>query len=162
MGQRVIGISGSLIWSNPWWNLYLTPMVNFSEVRRAQLAKSTLLNSMMGSWDFFRSFKICLDLLRSVQMLKREWGAKSNRKLPHIFIPSKTRFLSLRRKTCLWAELQPWCLSLQWNICPWAEHSDADESLIPYQYSVSCSKFPYTILFFFFSALNSGTVVQDS
>ena len=23
-------------------------------------------------------------------MLKREWGAKSNRKLPHLFIPSKT------------------------------------------------------------------------
>ena len=23
-------------------------------------------------------------------MLKREWGAESNRKLPHLFIPSKT------------------------------------------------------------------------
>ena len=22
----------------------------------------------------------------------------------------------------LWAELQPWCLSLQWKTCPWAEH----------------------------------------
>ena len=30
------------------------------------------------------------DLLRSVQMLKREWGAESNGKLPHLFIPSKT------------------------------------------------------------------------
>ena len=26
-------------------------------------------------------------------------------------------------KTCLWAELQPWCLCLQWKTCPWAEHS---------------------------------------
>ena len=30
------------------------------------------------------------DVLRSVQMLKREWGAESNRKLPHLFIPSKS------------------------------------------------------------------------
>ena len=33
---------------------------------------------------------IVSDLLRFVQMLKREWGAESNGKLPHIFIPSKT------------------------------------------------------------------------
>ena len=30
------------------------------------------------------------DLLRSVQMLKREWGAEVNRKLPHLSIPRKT------------------------------------------------------------------------
>ena len=30
------------------------------------------------------------DLSMFVQMLKREWGAESNGKLPHIFIPSKT------------------------------------------------------------------------
>ena len=59
--------------------------------------------------------RIFSDLLRSVQMLKREWGEESNGKLPHLFIPSKTAtwFLSLRWKTCLWADLQPWCLSLQ-------------------------------------------------
>ena len=33
---------------------------------------------------------IVSDLLRFVQMLKREWGAESNGKLPHLFIPSKT------------------------------------------------------------------------
>ena len=33
------------------------------------------------------------DLLRSVQMLKREWGAESNEKPPHLFIPSKTATL---------------------------------------------------------------------
>ena len=33
------------------------------------------------------------DLLRSVQILKREWGAESNGKLPHLFIPSKTATL---------------------------------------------------------------------
>ena len=30
------------------------------------------------------------DLLRSVQILKREWDAENNRKLPHLSIPSKT------------------------------------------------------------------------
>ena len=33
------------------------------------------------------------DLLRSVQMLKREWGAESNGKLPHIFVSSKIAIL---------------------------------------------------------------------
>ena len=33
------------------------------------------------------------DLLRSVQMLKREWDAESNGKLPHLFIPNKTATL---------------------------------------------------------------------
>ena len=74
------------LWSGQksWWNWYLTPVVNFGQVRRVQLAKSTLL-TFMQSW-----------------------------------------FLSLRWKTCHWAELQPWCLSLQWKTCPWAEHSDDD------------------------------------
>ena len=33
------------------------------------------------------------DHLRSVQMLKREWGAESNGKLLHLFIPSKSSTL---------------------------------------------------------------------
>ena len=33
------------------------------------------------------------DLLRSVQILKREWGAERNGKLPYLFIPSKTATL---------------------------------------------------------------------
>ena len=37
--------------------------------------------------------EIFSDLLRSVPMLKREWGEKSNGKLPHLFIPSKTTIL---------------------------------------------------------------------
>ena len=35
-------------------------MVNFGEVRRAQLVKSTLLASTC-SWDLYKSFKVCLD-----------------------------------------------------------------------------------------------------
>ena len=53
--------------------------MNFGEVRRAQLAKCTLLTSTVVLWD----------LLRSGQMLKRELGAESNGKLPYLFIPSK-------------------------------------------------------------------------
>ena len=36
---------------------------------------------------------IFAELLRSVQMIKREWGAESNGKLPRLFIPSKTATL---------------------------------------------------------------------
>ena len=63
-------------------------MVNFGEVRRAQLAKSTLLTSSLGPGIFS-------NLLRSVQILKREWGrpTESNGKLQHLFIPSKTAIL---------------------------------------------------------------------
>ena len=44
-------------------------------------------------------------------MLKREWGAETNGKLLQLFILSKTTTLvpKLTWKTCLWAELQPWC-----------------------------------------------------
>ena len=59
-------------------------MVNFGEVRRAQLAKSTLLTSTSGPLDFFSDF------LRSIMKLKIEWNAESNRKLQHLLIPSKT------------------------------------------------------------------------
>ena len=39
------------------------------------------------------SHGIFSDLLSSVHMLKREWGAESNRKVPHLFIHSKTATL---------------------------------------------------------------------
>ena len=113
----------------PRRNWYLAHVVNFGEVRRAHLAKCTphLHDGAPGIFS---------DLLRPVQMLKREWGTESNWKLPHLFIPSKLqpRFPSLRWKTCLWAELQPWCLSLKWKTCPWAEHSDDDDDDYYYYY----------------------------
>ena len=57
-------------------------MVNFGEIRRAQLGKSTS-HLHVGAPGIFS------DLLRSVQMLKREWGAEGDGKLPHLFVPSK-------------------------------------------------------------------------
>ena len=48
-------------------------------------------------------------------MLKKEWGAESNGKLPHLFIPSKTATLApeFAVEDLPSAELQPLFLSLQ-------------------------------------------------
>ena len=73
------GIHGSLNRSKTLLELiYLNPAVNFGEVRRAQLAKSTLLTSTLMPLG---SFKICSDTN------EREWGAESNGRLPHLFNP---------------------------------------------------------------------------
>ena len=78
-GRRVIGISGSLIWSKTLMELISNPC---GEIRWSpeDSAKSTLLSSMLGP-------------LGSFQMLKGEWGAESNGKLPHLFVPSNTATL---------------------------------------------------------------------
>ena len=52
----MIGISGSLIWSKILMELILTPVVNFGEVRRVQLAKSTLLTSMLVPLGSYQTF----------------------------------------------------------------------------------------------------------
>ena len=52
----MIGISGSLIWSKTLMELIFNTVVNFTEVRRAQLAKSTLLTSTLVP---LRSLQIC-------------------------------------------------------------------------------------------------------
>ena len=62
---------------------YLTLTVNFGEVRRAQLAKSTLLTSTLVPPGIFSH------LLMSVQMLKRVGCRKQREATPHLFIPSK-------------------------------------------------------------------------
>ena len=64
----------------------INPCGNFGEVRRAQLTKPTLLISTLVPLGSFQIFT-------SVQMLKREWSAESNGKLPHLFIPIKTATL---------------------------------------------------------------------
>ena len=76
---------------------HFTPVMNFGEVRRAQLAKSTLVTSTLVH-------------LGSFQMLKRVWGVESNRKLLHLFIPGKTAALvpEFVVEDLPSAELQPW------------------------------------------------------
>ena len=68
------------------------------------------------------------DLLRSDLTLRREWGAESNGKLPHLFIPGKTAILvpEFAVEDLPSAELQPWFLHMQWRTCPWAEHPADD------------------------------------
>ena len=68
--------------------LIFNPVVNFSEVQNAQLTKSTLLTSTLGPLGSFQTF------YRSVLMLKREWGAKSTGKLPHLIILGKIAALA--------------------------------------------------------------------
>ena len=76
-GEGLFGILELWSGEKPWWNWYLTLVANFGEVWRIQVPKSTLLTSMLGPGSF----------QSSVQMLKREWGAEINRKLPHLFNP---------------------------------------------------------------------------
>ena len=81
----MIGISGSLIWSKTLMELIFnpcSPAVNFSDVWRDKLAKSTLLTSTLVPLGSFRSFKVSLDA-------KERVGAESNRKLPHLSFPNK-------------------------------------------------------------------------
>ena len=47
-----------------------------------QLVESILLTSTLGPWDLFRYFKVCSDAEERV-------GYGKQRKLPHLFIPSK-------------------------------------------------------------------------
>ena len=73
--------------------------------------------------------KIFSDLLRSVHMLKREWGAERHGKLPHLFIPSKTatlvpEFLPLGRTAALVPEFAVKDL-------PLGEHSDDHRGVGP-------------------------------
>ena len=66
------------------------------------------------------------DLLKSVQMLKREWGAGIYRTY---WIPGKTAALvpEFAEEDLPPAELQLRFLRLQCRICIWAEHSDDDD-----------------------------------
>ena len=61
MGRNVIGIYGSLIWSKPLMELLFNPLMNFGEVRSAQLAKSTLLTSTLVPLGYFQIFNVCSD-----------------------------------------------------------------------------------------------------
>ena len=85
--MHVIGISGSLIWSKTLMELIFNPCGEFRsspEGPVSQIHSPHLLAGAPGSFS---------DLLTSVQMLKREWGAESNGKLPHQFIISKAATL---------------------------------------------------------------------
>ena len=83
--RRVIGISGSLTWSKTLIEL--------------------IFNSS-GPWNLFRSFKVCSDVkVNGVRKGTGNYRTYSSR------VKLQPWFLSLLWKSCLWAELQPWCLN---------------------------------------------------
>ena len=145
-GRRVIGISGSVIWSKTLMELIFNPSGEFRWSPEGPGSQIHSPHLHVGAPGIFS------DLLRSVQMLKREWDAESNGKLPHLFIPSKTAALAPEFvvKDLPSAELQPWFLSLQWRTCSWAEHCDDDDSKYASLLFLSSQAF-----FFFFVILPS-------
>ena len=81
-------------WSGQKRNWYLTPVVNFGEVRRAQLAKSTLLTSKLVTLG---SFKVCSYAKERVGFRKQREATAPIQSL----VKQQPWFLSLWWKTCL-------------------------------------------------------------
>ena len=111
--RRVIGISESLVWSKTLMELIFNLCGEFRWNPEGPVSQIHSPHLLVGAPGIFSG------LLRSVQMLKREWGAESNGKLPHLFIPSKTAALvpEFVVEDLPSAELLPWFLYLQWKTC---------------------------------------------
>ena len=126
-GRTVIAISGSLIWSKTLMELWWISVKSEDPV--SQICSPHLFAGAPGMFS---------DLLRSVQMLKREWDAGSNRKLPYLFIISKIATLvpEFAVEDLPLIELQPWFLHLQQRTCPWTEHSHDDDECIGRNYTI--------------------------
>ena len=80
-GQRLIEISGSLIWSRTLMEFIFNPCGEFRWSPEGTVSQIHSPHLHVGAPGIFS------DLLRSVQMLKREWGVETDRKLPHLFNP---------------------------------------------------------------------------
>ena len=83
-GRRVIGIFGSQIWSKTLMELIFKLCGEFRRSPEGPVSQIHSPHLLIGAPG------ILSNLLRFVQMLKREWGAESNGKLSDLFIPSKT------------------------------------------------------------------------
>ena len=103
MNQPVYGGKGWLgfpdFWSGqkPWRNCYLTPVVNFGEIRRTQLANLHSLPPRCCPCDLFRSFKVCWDAKERVGCGKQRKATVPIQSL----IKQQPWFQSLRWKTCI-------------------------------------------------------------
>ena len=64
-------------------------VVKFGEVGGPNQPNPLSSHPRWCPWDFCRSFKVCSD----AKERESEWGAESNGKLPHLFIPTKTAAL---------------------------------------------------------------------
>ena len=87
---KVFGISGSLIWSKTLIELIFNPCGEF------RWSPEGPVSQIHSPHLHVRTPGIFSDLLRSVQILKKEWGAESNGKIPHLLIPSRTAALALK------------------------------------------------------------------
>ena len=81
--RRVISDLGSLIWPKILMELIFNPCREFQGSLDGPVSQTDSPHLHVGVLGIFS------DILRSVQMLKRDCGAESNGKLPHLFIPSK-------------------------------------------------------------------------
>ena len=70
-GRRVIGISGTLIWSKTLMELIFNPCSEFRWSPEGPVSQIHSLHLLVGAPGIFP------DLLRFVQMLKREWVRKA-------------------------------------------------------------------------------------
>ena len=83
-GRRLIGISGSLIWSKTLMELMFNPCGEFRRSPEGSVSQIHSPHLLVGAPGIFS------DLLRSVQMLKREWGCGKPREATVPIHPSKT------------------------------------------------------------------------
>ena len=95
-GRRLIGISGSLIWSNSLMELMFNPCGGFRWSPEGPVSQIHFPHLHVGAPGIFSA------LLRSLQMLKRVRCGKQREATAPI--------QSL-------VKLQPWFLSLRWKIC---------------------------------------------
>ena len=75
----VIGIFRFLIWSKSLMKLIVNPCDEF------RLSPEGSISSIHSPHLHVGAHGIFSDLLRFVEMLKREWGVESNGKLPYLF-----------------------------------------------------------------------------
>ena len=108
-GRRVIGISGSLIWSKTQTELIFNPCGEFRWSPEGPVSQIHSPHLHVGDPGIFS------DLLRYVQMPKREWGAESNGKLQHLSAALVPEFVVEDLPS---TELHPRFLRLQWMDLP--------------------------------------------
>ena len=83
----MIWIYGSLIWPKTLMELIFNSYGGFRRNPEGPVSQIHSPHLHVGASGTFS------DLLMSVQILKREWSAESNGKLPQLLIPSKTATL---------------------------------------------------------------------
>ena len=124
VGWRVIGFSGSLIWSGTLKELIFNPCSEFWGSPEGPVSQIHSPHLHVGAPGIFS------DLLRFFQMLERERVRCRKQWEPTAPIQSLVKTAGLVPEFAVEdlpsAELQPWFLRLQWRNCPWAEHSDDD------------------------------------